>query len=268
MNKNAFLLFSFSVIIVMSYISTSYGMEDYITSLFRTANDAYERGLELEGEAREKELIIAAANYEKLINQANIKNGFLYYNLGNAYFHLNELGKAILNYRRAQRFLPNYPELRENLRTALAKRQDRIDKTQMESIWRTLFFWHYLIGTRSKALFFSSFFTLIWILLFIRLYQNSILLKWVIILSILLAAFLGASMMMERYEQNHIKSGVIIVKEVDAKKAPYSNAESEFIKPLHEGTEFQLIEERSGWFKIKLDDGKTTWIPAESSALI
>ena len=268
MSRNTFILLSFAVIIILSYISASYGLEDYITTLFHKANDAYERGLGLDGEAREKELITAATNYEKLVNQANIKNGYLYYNLGNTYFHLNELGKAILNYRRAQRLMPNYPELRENLRTALLKRQDKIDKTQMESIWRTLFFWHYLICTRSKALFFSFFFTLIWILLFIRIYQNSILVKWALISSILLIVFLGASLIMERYERNYIKSGVIITKEVDAKKAPYQGAESEFLKPLHEGTEFQLIEERSGWFKIKLDDGKTTWIPADSSELI
>ena len=259
-------LFIFAIIALS--MSPPICAEDYVTSLFRTANDAYEKGVELDGMARAENLRIAAANYEKIIRQANIQNGYLYYNLGNTYFHMNELGKAIVNYRRAERFLPNFPELRENLRTAISKRQDKIDRTQIESIWRTLFFWHYLISSRGKAALSSSFFVLIWLLLFIRLYRNMVLLKWLVALSVIFAIGFGASLTIEEFERNRIKSGVIISKEVDAKKAPYLNAESEFIKPLHEGTEFEVIEERSGWYKVRLDDGKTTWLPADSCETI
>jgi tetratricopeptide (TPR) repeat protein len=261
-------IFFLTLVFLISTTSISNGAENYAESLFNKANESYEKGLSLEGEARQNELKITAMNYEKIIEQAGIQNGYLYYNLGNTYFHLNELGKAIVNYRRAQRFIPNFPDLRENLRTAMSKRQDRIDKTQIESIWRTLFFWHYLIGMKGKVIIFEVFFILIWILLFIRLYRNTLLLKWAAVLSILFAVSFGISLVIEKYEQNTIKCGVIISKETDAKKAPYANAPSEFLKPLHEGTEFEVIEERSGWIKVKLDDGKTTWLPASSCEII
>jgi tetratricopeptide (TPR) repeat protein len=262
------LLFIFGITLFLIVTLPSFAIEDYVASLFRKANDAYEKGLMLDGEARAEELRTAAANYEKIIEQADIQNGYLYYNLGNTYFHLNELGKSIVNYRRAERLLPNFPDLSGNLRTALSKRQDRIDKTQIESIWRTLFFWHYIISPRVKTVLFSGFFVLIWIFLFIRLYKNTLLVKWAVILSILLSASFGASIGIEKHEENRVKSGVIVSKEVDAKIAPYSNAESEFTKPLHEGTEFRVIEERAGWYRIILDDGKTTWLPADSCELI
>jgi tetratricopeptide (TPR) repeat protein len=44
----------------------------------------------------------AILNYEKIISDGRIKNSKLYYNLGNAYFLKEDIGRAILNYRRAE----------------------------------------------------------------------------------------------------------------------------------------------------------------------
>jgi len=41
-----------------------------------------------------------------------------------------------------------------------------------------------------------------------------------------------------------------------------------FKEPLHEGTEFNLLEKRSGWFHIKLFDGSEGWIPDDSAETI
>ena len=43
-----------------------------------------------------------------------IQNGKLYYNLGNAYLKLEDLGRAILWYERALRRMPREPDLRFN----------------------------------------------------------------------------------------------------------------------------------------------------------
>jgi tetratricopeptide (TPR) repeat protein len=233
---------------------------DYISSLYDRANEAYDRGVEQGGEEKEKALRLAAANYEKIITQGQIENGYLYYNLGNAYFQLGELGKAIANYRRAERFLPNSTELRENLRTAISKRKDRIDKRQIDSIWQTLFFWHYLMSFRAKVMLFSVFFVLIWLLLFIKLFRRNPLIKWSVVVAAVLSVSSGMSFVFEAYSTANNKHGVITQAEVDAKKGPYTNAESEFKTPLHQGTEFRLIEKRGDWIRIRLENGVTTWI--------
>ncbi len=260
--------YALSFIVVLCLSESVSAQSDYISSLYYRANEAYDSGVEREGKEREKALRLAAANYVKIIKQGRIENGYLYYNLGNTYFHLGDLGKAIANYRRAERFLPNSTELRENLRTAISKRKDRIDKSQIDSIWQTLFFWHYLMSFRMKAILFSVAFVLIWLLLFIKLFRSNLLLKWAVPLAILLAVSFGLSFTFEAYSMTHNKYGVITQDEVDAKKGPYTNAESEFKTPLHQGTEFKLIQKRGDWLRIRLENGVTTWILQEDCEII
>ena len=47
----------------------------------------------------------AAAFYEAIVDKGYI-SGRLFYNLGNAYFKAGELGRAVLNYNRAQKLMP------------------------------------------------------------------------------------------------------------------------------------------------------------------
>ena len=237
-------------------------------ALFREANKAYDSGFGLEDGERRQAFEIAARNYEQIIEQADIENGYLYYNLGNAYFHLGQPGRAIVNYRRAQRFLPNFPELRENLSAAIAKRKDRIDERPAASISRTLFFWHYILSFRLKVMLFAVFFGLIWVLLIIKLFHGRLAIKLGIGVSIFLAAILGSSVVTQRYADSHDEHGVIIVEEVYARKGPYEKAESRFDNPLHEGTEFTVLEEREHWYRVKLDSGDKAWLPKEACELI
>ena len=57
----------------------------------------------------------AAHRFQRLLDE-DIENGRLYYNLANAQLQSNDLGLAILNYRRAQRLIPADQRLESNLR--------------------------------------------------------------------------------------------------------------------------------------------------------
>lgn len=50
----------------------------------------------------------------------------LYYNIGNAYYRMGDLGRAVLNYERALIFNPNNEEARENLEFVNSKIQTKI----------------------------------------------------------------------------------------------------------------------------------------------
>ncbi|MCQ3980520.1 MAG: hypothetical protein DPW09_44490, partial [Anaerolineae bacterium] len=65
------------------------------TEAMRVANEDYEAGNYAD----------AASIYEAII-ASGLHNSNVYYNLGNAYFKQEDLGRAILNYRRAQRLDP------------------------------------------------------------------------------------------------------------------------------------------------------------------
>lgn len=77
---------------------------DARTAAFDAANRLYEQ-------ARYRE---AAAAYEALLAQGVVSPA-LYFNLGNAWFKAGEAGRAILNYRLAERLAPRDPDIRANL---------------------------------------------------------------------------------------------------------------------------------------------------------
>ena len=67
--------------------------------------------------------------YEKVIADHLAKGDEspeIYYNLGNAYFRDNQIGKAILNYNRALLLSPGDSDIRHNLRFANTRIEDKI----------------------------------------------------------------------------------------------------------------------------------------------
>lgn len=68
----------------------------------------------------------AAAFYEAIVDKGYI-SGRLFYNLGNAYFKAGELGRAVLNYNRAQKLMPYDKDVTYNLAVANGYVKDKID---------------------------------------------------------------------------------------------------------------------------------------------
>lgn len=81
----------------------------------------------------------AIQHYETLIHKHDVSNGVLFYNLGNAYFRNGDLGRAVLNYRRALRLLPRDRNVRQNLAVVLKYHEDA-DTARSESgdLWQAL----------------------------------------------------------------------------------------------------------------------------------
>src|SRR5690606_11741 len=77
----------------------------------------------------EKKYRLAIENYEKLIEQGYASYQ-LYYNLGNAYYRNNELGRAIYNYELARKLEPNDEDVRINLSIAASKTIDKIESKE------------------------------------------------------------------------------------------------------------------------------------------
>ena len=79
------------------------------------ADDAYEM----------KHYDKAISIYEALIKEEGATKQ-LYYNLGNAYYRANEIGKAILNYERALRLDPTDEDAKANLEFAQEYIKDEV----------------------------------------------------------------------------------------------------------------------------------------------
>jgi len=90
------------------------------SQIFKEANEYYAK----------KDYSAAIEKYEQLINQGNISAN-IYYNLANAYYRNNNIGKAILNYKRAKKLDPSDYDINFNLQLAQLKIVDKITM----SVW-------------------------------------------------------------------------------------------------------------------------------------
>ncbi|UCH82283.1 MAG: tetratricopeptide repeat protein, partial [Nitrospiraceae bacterium] len=102
--------FAYTVIFIALFIcmalSPAYAQnerEDDPGYIFYKANALYEDGKYDE----------AIEVYTSLIDQGR-ESGNLYYNIGNSYFKKGELGKAIVNYERANKLIPDDSDLKSN----------------------------------------------------------------------------------------------------------------------------------------------------------
>lgn len=210
----------------------------------------------------------AILNLERIVNDGRIRNGELYYDIGNAYFRLGDLGRAILNYKRASLYMPNDPNLTQNLDYARNRRADRIERTEQENVYRTLFFIHYDIPSRAKLIIFAACFAAVWVSAGLRLFVRIGGLKVVLVIAAVASAIFLASLAVDAVSFASRPPGVITANEVTGRMGDDDSYQASFKEPLHSGTEFKLFEKRAGWWRIELDSGDATWIPTGSAELV
>ncbi|MFZ0034225.1 MAG: tetratricopeptide repeat protein [Sedimentisphaerales bacterium] len=240
-----------------------YSMYNQANQNFRQANSTADT------EQAAKRYEKAILGFERIIEEGQVKNSRLYYNLANAYFLHDQLGKAILNYRRAEKLYSADENIKKNLAFARSKRIDKIAVKTEKRVLQTLFFWHYDFSIKTKFLLMCVFFGIVCTCIagMIWFGRAGSLMVVMIICSILTICFL-TSVIVESKNQSSSICGVITAKEVIARQGDGQNYPPSFKEPLHEGTEFDLLENRPGWFHIKLSDDSDGWIPGGSADLI
>ena len=240
------------------------GLFTQANELFRQANERADVSPDQSRELYRKSLM----RFERITREGGIRNGRLYYNVGNAYFRLKDIGRAILNYRRARHFIPNDANLVQNLHYARSRRADQIEERQQARVLRTLFFWHYDLSGQTRTYAFALCFALLWILATIRLFARRYGPAWALVLTGAIATLCLVSLAIDARAQASQQPGVIVSAEVVARKGDSETYEPSFTDPLHAGTEFHRLEDRSGWYHIELADGRTCWIPSQSAEML
>lgn len=241
-------------------ISCLYAVESNdINYLFGKGNEAY-----------------ISENYTESINQyesivaSGFESGALHYNLGNAYYRLGHIGKSILNYERALKWLPNDENVIINLKLANLKVKDRIDIPPEFFLFRLY---------REVVNLFSSRGWAIWVTLSAIVAALSFAVSWNLdpkkfrfsirfIMYVSIVIFLVAiPQMVQRYkiETGH-DYGIIIDYSVKSLAAPQGGSTELFI--VHEGSKVKILEQDGNWYKIELIDGKQGWINAGGVGII
>ncbi len=242
-----------------------------VWNLYREGESSFRQASELlqTDPAKARNLLEKAVLcFETVHREGGIENGRLFYNIGNIYFRLGDTGKAILNYRRAERFIPNDVNLQQNLNYARSRCVDKIEPKPQSRVLRTIFFWHYDLGGIIRAWLLAAFAVLLWLSAGIYLLKRRSWLLYTAVSCALLSLLLVCSLAVDAYEQANVRTGVILQQEVIGRKGDSSTFEPTFKEPLHSGVEFNLVEERKGWLHIELADGRRCWIPESAAGLI
>jgi len=232
--------------------------------LFREANELVGTDPETAKDIYRKSIL----RFERIVREGDIHNGKLYYNIGNAYFRIKDIGRAILYYLRAAQFNPNDPNLIQNLQYARDRCVDRIEERQQTRVLKTLFFWHYDLSSQTRSFLFGLGFVTAWTAAGLLLYFKRPFLRWTLTLSAGLAVIMLVSLLIEHSIRKRKSPGVIVSTEVIARKGDSDTYERSFKDPLHAGTEFQLLQNRGDWYQIELADARSCWIPATSGELV
>ena len=245
--------------------------EEQTYSLFSQANAAFRQANSMAAGSKEAEKLYEKSilSYEKIINAGQIKNAKLYYNLANAYFLKGDIGRAILNYRRAEKLDKSDTNIQKNLTFARSRRIDKVTEKTEKRVLHTLFFWHYDFPIKTKFVITCILFAIVCISVTAMIWLGRIapITLTMIITGILMVCFLF-SVVIEVSGQAGRTCGVVTADEVIARQGDGRNYSASFKEPLHAGTEFDLLEHRAGWLHIRLGDDSEGWIPDTSADLI
>ena len=202
-----------------------------------------------------------AADVYESIHQSGLKNGYLYYNLGNTYIRLGKTGSAILNYIRAYKLIPRDENLQANLNFAIQQTRDKIPLPEQSSL-STLFFWvnDLSLSENLKMIFSAN--IIFWLTLIAWFYFRSKTFRLIRNLFFYILLFGIVSVIVKLNLENGSKTGVVIVNKVSVKSGLDSSNTTLF--ELHEGALVKITEERKNWFEIRLNEKQKGWVPMDT----
>ena len=222
--------------------------EDSAEALFFKANQSYKEGRFQD----------AVDGYLRLI-ESGVQNGHIYYNLGNAYLRLDDLGSAILFYERARLLIPRDADLNFNLRYALDQTRDAIPASQ--SVIRQGFFW--LNDLTFSELFwsFAVLNTAFFSILLTRLFYRAEWSYYLFLILLIFTAVAACSSGLKWYELDTDDRAVILNEEVNVRSGP--DPQDTVLFKIHEGTMVHHERSEDGWVLVHLSEEKRGWVQAK-----
>jgi tetratricopeptide (TPR) repeat protein len=248
------------IYIVMFFIFTSVvssfaqmGKVDVQTN-FVLANESY----------KQKDYAQAIELYENIVSNS-WESGTVYYNLGNSYYKQGNIGKAILNYERARKFLKRDRDFRFNYRYI----QGQVVQTSQLSkagFLKGLMQKHVEFYIQREMLFIIA--MLCFLFPLIQLLGMYFKIKIKARANIFLVVLLLTSVFVFGLclDVNQNKNTAIVVIKGQTMFEP--NAQSTVHFSISEGEKIYLELKKDGWVKIRREDGKRGWILDEHIELI
>lgn len=211
----------------------------------------------------------AIALYDSLLQQG--VSSELYYNLGNAYYRVDDITRAVLNYERALQLSPGDADVRFNLQMARSKTIDKIvPESEMFFVtwYRSLVNIFGVDGWGHLALVSLA---LAVVLALLYLFSEQIWLRKIGFFGafVVLAMFVLSNVFAysQQQDQLHRKGAIIMDAAVNVKSTPAKNGTDLFI--LHEGTKVTIIDDSMrDWREVRVADGNRGWVEVKQIEVI
>jgi tetratricopeptide (TPR) repeat protein len=214
--------------------------------LFVTAMKAYQT----------QDYATAIANLEP-IAESGVRNGELFYNLGNAHLKSDHLGHAILWYERALKLLPDDPDLRFNYDYARSLTLDAVEQETV-SIERILFFWKYELSGRTIVFAAIVANLVFWCLLLTYRFTGRRGLRWGAIAAMIPAILFILTAAFNYYESAHQRQAIVLAEKAPVRSGLEPTSTQLFI--LHAGAKVQVVKEMKDHIQIRFSEDKMGWV--------
>ncbi len=241
----------FSVMFIFSVAGFAAGEKEFIAR----GNKAYTDGFYAN----------AIESYKKVI-ASGYESPELYYNLGNAFYKLNEFPNAILYYEKALRLDPGNEDIDFNLRVANSKIFDKIEPIP-ELFYKR--WYRSLIGLMPVdgwAWMGVSVFIMALIAGIFYFVASGLFLRKAGFLGgigLLILSMVFIFFAWDGYNRmRHDREAIIMSPTITVKSSPDEKSVDLFV--LHEGTKIQLIDNIGAWYEIRIDNGSVGWLPVSS----
>jgi len=253
MRKRKVFLYSIFIVLLFTPIG---GAEDTSTSkLFYEAGNYYEIG----------QYDKAVEEYKKII-ASGAESGPIEYNLGNAYFRAGDVANAILSYERAKRLMPRDADLNANYRFATNQIRGRVLSKKGIWSWRPLRLYVASLTINELILILSGTYILTLLIFAVGLYWPQVLRKLSIVTVLLILSFM-CNLYITWHKISLVGTEAIVMdSEVQSRFAPIDAATKFF--NLYKGMNIVILSEKSGWYKVRRQDGKIGWIKKEQLEII
>ena len=185
----------------------------------------------------------------------------LYYNLANAYFKMENIGKAILYYNKALRIAPSQEDVLHNLAIAETRTKDKITAVPEFFLHRWMRVVRNSVSCNAWGALSLLFFALILTFALLCLLASRLGVRkagfYGALCSLLLFVATTAFAISSRNDILTEDEAVVMSSAISVKSSPDRSATDLFV--LHEGTKLRIVAEFDEWVEVVIADGKKGW---------
>lgn len=194
----------------------------------------------------------------------------LYYNLGNAYFRMNDFPEAMLNYERAHLYDPGDRDIRHNIEYTQTKIEDKI--LTADNFFLKIWFdsVQNLLPSNSWAVIsiisFVLFISCLFIFFFSPLLKLNKLGFYGGIILLVALLFTNIFSFNQKRKIENQDTAIVMAGSASVVSSPSGVSKELFI--IHAGTKVEILKHDGNWYEIEIANGSIGWIQKDKVEII